>query len=99
MVTEVVATADGDTDAIYLPPGYWKLEIAADTWDGASAILKEGKSGSYVGVDDPYNAGTAVTRTADSYMLETKGGTYFILTVSSFGGSTDNLRLTAYQAV
>ena len=92
---QVLSTADGATDSIHLPPGVYVLEIYADTWDGASATLQEGYASSFVNSDDPYNTGNALTRTANGKVVVAQGGCEYRLNVSSFGGSTAGLKLTA----
>ena len=99
MATNSVSISiDGDTDELVLPQGVYKLEITATEWDGATATLKEVGVGTAVAVDDPYNAGNALARTANGKMIETRGGTKFLLTVSGAGESTDSVTLTAHRA-
>ena len=92
---QVTATGDGATSSIHLPPGVYVLEIKATAWDGASATLQEGYVSSFVDSDDPYNTGNALTRTANGKVVVAQGGCEYRLNVSSFGGSTAGLKLTA----
>lgn len=93
---QVLVTADGATAAVVLPVGQWVIEISATTWDGASVTLQESVSGdSFADSDDPYSKGSALTRTANGNIIGASGGVRYRLNVSSFGASTDGLRLIA----
>ena len=92
---QIEATADGATASIHLPTGIFALEIKADTWDGASATLQEGYGTVFTNSDDPYNTGNALTRTDNGKIIVAQGGCEYRLNVSSFGGSTAGLKLTA----
>ena len=95
---QVTATGDGATSSIHLPPGVYVLEIKATAWDGVSATLQEGYGSVFADSDDPYNTGNALTRTADGKLIVAQGGCEFRLNVSSYGGSTSGLMLTARQS-
>ena len=93
---QVLATGDGATDSMALPQGDWLLEISASSWDGASATLQESLSGdAFADSDDPYNTGSALTRTANGKLCVVAGGCRVRLNVSSYGGSTAGLKLVA----
>ena len=92
-------SGDGASEALQLGEGEHVIEISATTWDGASATLQESVSGSaFVNSDDPYNTGSALTRTANGNCFRVTGGCSYRLNVSDYGGSTAGLKLIANRA-
>jgi hypothetical protein len=95
---DATAIGNGASEVINLPPGRYLLEITATVWDGATAVLESAGSGGFDGVDDPYNSGNDVSRTADGQLVGAYGGARYRLNVSDYGDDTAGLRLIAHQA-
>lgn len=89
----VEATKDGPSAVLSLGEGKFVGSIEASVWDGASATLQESIGNEFVACDDPYNAGSDLTRTANGQIFQMTGGAKYRLNVSSYGSSTAGLKL------
>lgn len=95
---EVLISGNGVSDVLILGEGEHVLAIEAATWDSVSATLQESIGTVFVDCDDPYNTGSALTRTDNGFVVRVSGGTKYRLNVSSYGGSTSGLKLIANRA-
>lgn len=100
MASQVVATGNGNFEIAKLAPGRHMIELVADDWGGATVVLESASEDDWEAVDDPYNSGNDVSRTANGPMIGVFGGVKYRIAVSNYSGSgtTSGLRMIASYA-